>query len=257
MIEKLGQNFNWNHASLQDFPYLAADELHLWWLPLHLDHTQLKPALHLLSDIQRDKYHRRATAQLKQNYLAGRYYLLNLLAAYTEQAPSEVRLSYSRLNKPSLSDPSLAVEFNFTDTNGYGVFAFSRGRQVGVDIESRARKINFKAIADRRFTKQELEFVYQNGELNTQRCLAIWTRKEAYGKATGLGINFKMNQQNLYSAENDAHQHTFLDSDGEPWRCLQLQLGEQMIASVVHQQHQELAVKSFKSLTIDSSDAER
>jgi 4'-phosphopantetheinyl transferase len=253
MIEKLGQNLNWNDVSLHSFPSLTPDELHLWWLPLHLAPPQLKPALHLLSDIQRDKYHRRATAQLKQNYLAGRYYLLNLLAAYTKQAPDEVLLSYSRLNKPSLSDSSLSLEFNFTDTNGYGVFAFSRGRQVGVDMESRARKINFKAIADRRFTEQELEFVYQNGELNTQRCLAIWTRKEAYGKATGLGINFKMNQRNLYSAEGDVHQHTFLDGDGKPWRCLQFQLDEQMIASVVHHQHQELVVKSFKSLHIDTN----
>ncbi|MFQ3245393.1 MAG: 4'-phosphopantetheinyl transferase [Arenicella sp.] len=257
MMEKLGRNFNWNDASLQAFPYLAANELHLWWLPLELDQPQVRPALDLLSDIQRDKYHRRATTELQQNYLAGRYYLLNLLAAYTEQSPSEVLLSYSRLNKPSLSDPSLALEFNFTDTNGCGVFAFSRGRQVGVDIESRSRKINFKAIADRRFTRQELEFVYQNGELNTQRCLAIWTRKEAYGKATGQGINFKMNQRNLYSAENDVHQHDFLDGNGEPWRCLQLQLGDQLIASVVHQEHQDLTVKTFKSLHINAGDTER
>lgn len=256
-MEKLGENFNWNDASLQAFPHLDADELHLWWLPLELDQAQIRPALDLLSDIQRDKYHRRASDQLKQNYLAGRYYLLNLLAAYTQQLPSEVLLSYSRLNKPSLSDPSLAVEFNFTDTDGYGVFAFSLGRQVGVDIESRARKINFKAIADRRFTQQELEFVYQNGKVNTERCLAIWTRKEAYGKATGLGINFKMNQRNLYSHNNDVHQHKFRDSDGELWRCLQVQLGDQFIASVVHQQHRELTVKTFKSLHINASDPER
>ncbi|MFT6407188.1 MAG: 4'-phosphopantetheinyl transferase [Arenicella sp.] len=250
MIEKLGQNLNWNNVSLQAFPLLMPNELHLWWVPLQLDHSQLKPALHLLSDIQRDKYHRRATAELKQNYLAGRYYLLHLLGAYTEQPPSDVLLSYSRLNKPSLSDSSLALEFNFTDTNGYGVFAFSRGRQVGVDIESRTRKINFKAIADRRFTKQELAFVYQNGELNRQRCLAIWTRKEAFGKATGLGINFKMNQQNMYSNESDAYQHTFADEHNTPWRCLQLQLGDQFIASVVHQEHQDLSIKAFNSLQI-------
>jgi 4'-phosphopantetheinyl transferase len=250
MIEELGQKLHWNDVSLHSFPPLCADELHLWWLPLNLEHTKLKSALHLLSDIQRDKYHRRATAQLKQNYLAGRYYLLNLLGAYTQQAPNEVMLSYSRLNKPSLSDSSLAVEFNFTDSKGYGVFAFSRGRSVGVDIECRAREINFKAIADRRFTEQELAFVYQDGSLNKQRCLAIWTRKEAFGKATGLGINFKMNQRNLYSADDHAYQHKFRDNDNIPWRCLQLQLGDQFIASVVHQEHHELAVKSFKSLQI-------
>ena len=255
MIEKLGQNFNWNDASLQTFPTLKADELHIWWLPLHLDHTQLKSAFHLLSDIQRDKYHRRATAQLKQNYLAGRYYLLQLLGAYTNQSPNQVLLSYSRLNKPSLtesseSNSSLAVEFNFTDTEGYGVFAFSRGRQLGVDIESRTREINFEAIAERRFTQRELTFVYQNGELNKQRCLAIWTRKEAFGKATGVGINFKMNQQNLVGDQDHTKHYKFLDTHGAPWCCLPLQLDDQLVASVVHQYHSDLNVKAFKSLKI-------
>jgi hypothetical protein len=66
-----------------------------------------------------------------------------------------------------------------------------------------------------------------------------------------------MNQRNLYSAENDVHQHDFLDGNGEPWRCLQLQLGDQLIASVVHQEHQDLTVKTFKSLHINAGDTER
>ncbi len=249
MIEKLGKSLNWDMASIKLFPDLNDDELHIWWLPLELDNAQSVRALSLLSDIQRDKYHRRLTPELRYRYLAGRFYLLNLLGAYTRTDPEEVLLSYSRLNKPSLSDQSFGLEFNFTDTDGYGAFAFSKSRQLGIDIESLDRKANFKAIAERRFTKQELEFVYQNGQLNSQRCLSIWTRKEAFGKATGKGINFQMNEQNLYTADDCDHEHRFQDSDGTYWRCLQLLLGDRFISSVVHEQHQELSIKAFNSLT--------
>lgn len=253
MIEKFGLPLNWTDVNAESFPELSDKQLHIWWLPLRLDSSQSKIALSLLSDIQRDKYQRRASAVLKQHYLAGRYYLLNLLAAYTDQTPNEILLSYSRLNKPSLSDASLGVEFNFTDTNGYGAFAFSKSRQVGIDIECLQRTANFKAIAERRFTEQELAYVYQDGTLNRQRCLGIWTRKEAFGKATGMGINFKMNQRNLYdTAASDDHQHEyrFQDDEGTHWRCLQLQFGNQFISSVVHEQHQELELKAFKSLQL-------
>ena len=145
------------------------------------------------------------------------------------------------------------MEFNFTDTEGYGAFVFSKFRQVGIDIESRQRTANFTAIVDRRFTEQERAYVYQDGKLNHQRCVSIWTRKEAFGKATGMGINFQMNQRNLYDATasvDDAHEYRFQDDEGTDWRCLQLQFGSQFISSVVHQQHHELELKAFKSFEI-------
>lgn len=249
MIEIFGQDLNWSDASLSSFPSLGENELHIWWLPLQLDYSQSETALNLLSDIQRDKYHRRSSEQLRQNYLAGRYFLLNLLGAYAQKCPNEIRLSYSRLNKPSVSDSTIGLEFNFTDTEGFGVFVFTKHRQVGVDIESLYRKSNFKAIAERRFTQQELDYVYQDGELNTQRCLCIWTRKEAFGKATGMGINFQMNQRNLYGGRARG-EHRFEDEHGVKWRCLQLQLGKSFISSVVHEQHTELELKAFRSFKV-------
>jgi len=248
MIEKTAKTCTWKHARINSFPVLQDNELHLWWLPLSLNTAQSELALGLLSDIQRDKYHRRSTNELKQVYLAGRYYLLNLLGAYTQRQPSEVLLSYSRLNKPSLSDASSDLEFNFTDTGGYGVFAFSRGRQVGIDIERLNRQANFEAIVNRRFTEQEREFVYHNGEINNRRCICIWTRKEAFGKATGVGINFQMNKRNLYDAQGNGHEYQFEDSERNSWSCLQLALGEEFVSSVVYEGHEQLTLQTFKSL---------
>lgn len=258
MSETLGHCPNWQKVLLTTPPILEADEVHIWWLPLTLTAQQSEEALGLLSELQRDKYHRRATQDLKHAYLAGRYYLLHLLGAYSKQSAKEVQLSYSRLNKPRLSDPKLDIDFNYTDTYGthhsVGVFAFSKGRSLGVDIESRARDIDVRKIVEKRFSKQEQAFVRAAGGVNRERALSIWTRKEAYGKATGNGINFKMNAENLvYSdTQNIAGESNFSfafnDSADQPWRCEQFQLGDEFIACVVHAGHQKLTFKTFDSL---------
>jgi len=145
-------------------------------------------AIDLLSDIQRDKYNRRVNAELKRSYLAGRYYLLNLLSLYTNCTASEVELSYTRLNKPYLSDLDSQLEFNFTDTvyqdQYFGLFGFSRSGAIGVDIESRHRDIDLSKLMKKRFTELEQKYIkVDENRINKARGLSIWTRKEAYGKA--------------------------------------------------------------------------
>jgi 4'-phosphopantetheinyl transferase len=248
MIEQLGKTLDWQTASTNEFPILGGSEVHLWWLPLRLTQIQSDHALDWLSDIQRDKYARRATPALQQSYLAGRYYLLSLLGAYIGAQPRDVLLSYSRLNKPYLSHHDQNIEFNFTDTSAqgesFGVFAFSRNRAVGVDIEALDRRSDFSAIADKRFSKDEL--IKVGTPLDPGKFLAIWTRKEAYGKAAGLGINFKMNQRNL--VDGDRHDLGIVDDKQDQWQLSQIALGERFISALVYSGAQSLSIKAFSSL---------
>ena len=249
MKEHYGLKPNWQQPQGQEHPNLTDHCIHLWWLPLTLNNQQQDVALTLLSDIQRDKYHRRRTPQRKNTYLAGRYYLLNLLAQYTKQDADEILLSYNPLNKPYLTNDKHKLQFNFTDTNldnqCHGLFVFCKAKHIGVDIESLQRKANFSAISAQRFTAGEQNYVTdQNGQIDRQRCLAIWTRKEAYGKAIGKGINFKMNQVEL--VKNDAHEVKF-NVDGQDWRLAQLQLNDQLISCVAYQGHQPLKIIAFNS----------
>jgi 4'-phosphopantetheinyl transferase len=248
MIKQLGKTLDWQTASTNAFPVLGDQEIHLWWLPLSLAPAQAEQALNWLSDIQRDKYARRVTPKLQQSYLAGRYYLLTLLGAYTGAQPNEVMLSYSRLNKPYLSLHEQNIEFNFTDTSSqgesFGLFAFSRNRAVGVDIEALDRRSDFSAIASKRFSQEEL--VQVGTPLDPERFLAIWTRKEAYGKATGLGINFKMNQRNLVEGSN--HELSIVDGNQDQWQISQMALGKRFISALVYAGSQSLSMKAFNSL---------
>ena len=269
MIEQIGVSFDWQSVNAKTFPSLSDNELHLWWLPLTLNQQESERALTLLSDIQRDKYHRRMTPELKQSYLAGRYYLLTLLGLYTNCDPEDVELSYSRLNKPYLSHKETHLQFNFTDTvyeNDYfGLFGFTRAGAVGVDIESRYRDMDLTKLIARRFTASERDYIIENdGHINQARGLSVWTRKEAYGKATGQGINFKMNQQNLVDSLNIADPlktvdpleaqkaptggFNFIDKNSEKWRCLPMHLDDHFVATCVYAGDKPLRVSAFNSL---------
>lgn len=255
MTEQTGLSLDWQSTSIKHFPRLEFGALHLWWLPLTLSHEQSQQALTFLSDIQRDKYHRRASPQLQQSYLAGRYYLMTLLGQYTNCNPEAVKLSYSRLNKPYISNNESTLKFNFTDTHFqdqyFGLFGFCHELEIGVDIESHHRDIDLRRIVERRFTTDEQNFVNDNGSINKHRGLSIWTRKEAYGKAIGKGINFKMNQQNLVSDDYSTDSaFNFKDSQKRKWRCQPLSLGHDFVASCVYEGHKELTISAFNSLHI-------
>ncbi len=177
---------------------------------MRLTDEQRDTALRYLNDHQRSRYERRPTAAQKDAYLAGRYYLFELLSAYCGTRASELTLAYSRLNKPYLRPNPFNITFNFTDSNSptesIGIYAFTRTVNIGVDIESRHRRGNFTSIARRKFSAQEqLHVTDSQGNVDAERFLALWTRKEAYGKATGVGVNYKMNTLDLLSPG----QHTF------------------------------------------------
>jgi len=252
MQTQFGHHPSWEAVTMSNFPQLTAGELHLWWLPLSLDDGQYEKASKLLSHSQLEKYNRRSSAADKKSYLAGRFYLLHLLAAYANCNADEVRLNYSRLGKPSLQDSEQNLNFNFTDTPGkdgnHGLFVFSLDGQVGVDMENLSRDINLSRIVEKRYSTAEQALVSSEGELNHQLALSIWTRKEAYGKAISKGINFKMNAENLVNG--DSTSFTFKDSKAKAWRCEQFQIGDEFVACVVHEGHQKSGFKTFNSFTI-------
>ena len=242
----------WAATDLGQSRQLSTQEVHLWCLPLTLDSAERALAISWLNAKQRDKFERRLTPQLQQTYLAGRYFMLRLLSAYTNVHPGSVRISYSRLNKPFLASNHHNIEFNYSDTvtaeGNIGLFALSRTRAVGVDIESLSRRTNFAPIVAKRFSAAESAYVTApDGEVNAERFLAYWTRKEAYGKATGKGINFTMRELDLASPTRFELDFMSDEKPARPFRLQQIQLQNEYIAALVHETHQPLEINAFMS----------
>lgn len=251
ILNKLAVSLDWRSAALAKPPTLNKGELHIWCLPLTLSTDQQSQTLSWLSDQQINKYSRRRTTQLQEAYLAGRYYLLSLLAAYSNCRPEDIKLSYTHLNKPYLSGSNSHLHFNFTDTQSgsesIGLLAFCLDQEVGVDVEALDRRNRFELIAQKRFTPEEQALVInKDGTTNTDEFLCVWTRKEASGKATGQGINFKMNQRNL--VDDLSPTVDYWDEQRRAWRLTQLRLESKFIGCVAHSGHTPLKIKAFNQL---------
>ncbi len=97
--------------------------------------------------------------------------------------------------KPSLLYPYSSLRFNISHSHGQVVIAFAQGREVGIDIEVTNRIGDLRDIAKSSFSSLEIRSLENlSGEKFASRFFEIWTLKEAYIKARGLGFNLPLDE---------------------------------------------------------------
>src|SRR5688572_1298842 len=106
--------------------------------------------------------------------------------------------------KPSISGKSGdEIKFNFSHSSDLAVYAFSRGREIGVDIELIQSFLIDEQIAAQCLTHRETEFLNMLPENSkAQFFFNCWTGKEAYLKASGKGLSFPANQVETLPSQN-------------------------------------------------------
>lgn len=124
----------------------------------------------------------------RRNFLFCRSMLRMLLASYLGISPAELRFAYSAHGKPSLSVPADNLQFNLSRSNGAVVYAFSRGRRVGVDVEFIRHDLNVEEIATWFSSIAEQMDI---GQSSDKYCsfFHCWTRKEAFVKGRGKRLS--------------------------------------------------------------------
>ncbi len=188
-------------------PTLEAGQIHLWWVPLSIDNELQKKFTAELNQHQRQKFNRIKSLQRQRHYVAGRGYLNQLLRHYAGRQAS-IEMVFGEHGKPALQENPQQLFFNFTDTNGFGLFAFALSSELGVDVEHAMRDGEFARIVERRFAPEE-QYLQDRSMSEFLRC---WTRKEAYGKAIGRGLSYPLRQ---YSVCEDLSKSEFAVPDGE------------------------------------------
>ncbi len=102
-------------------------------------------------------------------------------------APSAVPLVAPTDRKPWIE--GTALHFSASRSGGCGAVAVSWSGGLGVDVEEVRDGLDPLRFAARWYTPAERRSVEAApAELRNRRCLEIWTRKEAYLKATGTGL---------------------------------------------------------------------
>ena len=153
---------------LPDFINLKSD------LEEFLDSTELDRA---------ERFHKKLD---RNRFIIFRSILKFVLAAHTKLDVKDIYLDYHLNKKPYLaSHPWL--HFNISHSEDFAVIAISRN-MVGIDIEYISEDFNFTNLLPNIFNEKEILGI-QNAVNKKHAFYTLWTRKEAFVKALGKGID--------------------------------------------------------------------
>ena len=156
--------------------------------------------------------------------------LLRVLAArYLDRLPAAIAFDAGEFGKPHMSGMDEGrLAFNLSHSGDLMLVAFARSGRVGVDVERWSGALGAPErarIAISVFSAGEQEALAQLPPALRQAAFyAVWTRKEAYVKATGHGISRGLDHFEV-SVHPDAaciRSDSSVESGVAHWRCFDL-----------------------------------
>jgi len=170
---------------------LEEREVQVWAAPLEATAEGLDKFARTLAPEEHERAGRFLFDRDRERFVVGRGLLRAILGRYLGAEPAEIALAYGPHGKPTL-DGAFAgnrLAFNVAHSAGLAVVAVARDCVLGVDVE-RVRDLgNAAEMADRFFSPREsAELRALPDDQRPAAFIHLWTRKEAFLKATGRGI---------------------------------------------------------------------
>jgi medium-chain acyl-[acyl-carrier-protein] hydrolase len=210
------------NSSPPDSGRLNRDEVHVWCSPLDQPPEVLHRLSGLLAAEERDRAERYYSPTDRNRYLAGRGLLRTILGRYLRRDPGSLRFAYNPQGKPFLASETGAegLRFNVAHSHGLALYAISRGREVGVDLERMRPECASEEIAERFFSAEEVLMLRGLApDVRREAFFRCWTRKEAYLKAMGKGLSFPLDAFAVSLAPGEpARLLSVRDDPEEVWR---------------------------------------
>jgi 4'-phosphopantetheinyl transferase len=150
----------------------------------------------LLSAEEKERASRFRLEAARRDYVVARGLLRVILGRYLKMNPSQLHFSYGPQGKPRLVAFAGHVDlrFNVSHSQGLALFAFTQGREIGVDLECIRTELDREAIAARVLSPTEQQALNGLPAIKRRRAFyRLWTCKEAYVKATGKGLSLELN----------------------------------------------------------------
>src|SRR5262245_21998286 len=125
-------------------------------------------------------------------FLATRTLVRVVLASYRPVAPPAWRFRTNEFGCPAI-DPPDSLRFNVANHPTLIALAVRDGAELGVDLEPATRAIDILSVADTAFAPAEVTALRDLPEAaRADRALSLWTLKESYIKARGMGLSLPL-----------------------------------------------------------------
>ena len=178
-------------------PALKAHEIHVWAARLDVSPATREHLAATLSLSEQERAARFHFERHRQRFTTARGLLRVLLGHYLERDPRELEFGYGAAGKPSLSGSASdkALQFNLTHSEDLALVAVTDAGQVGIDVERIRPMKDADEFVARFFSEREhASFKRLPESQKPTAFFTLWTRKEAWLKATGEGIAQSLNR---------------------------------------------------------------
>jgi 4'-phosphopantetheinyl transferase len=179
----------------------------------------------------------------RRQYVVSHVMVRRVLALESGIPESEAVIWRSSRGRPFLQKPpgglprgGRELDFNLSHAGGHNLLGVARRHRIGVDVERLDRGEQGLDGVVHAFAAQERAWVLKAppGRARDVRVLRLWTLKEAYSKARGLGLGLSFDSFS-FELDEDRGVRAFLpphDDLAQRWRFVELEPAPGVLAAV-------------------------
>lgn len=170
-------------------------ETHVWSHTIHFDDPFLREAPYMLSSEESTRAAKYHFEKDRRVYEAGHVLIRKILSHYTNIEASKLELSPIVNTKPELLKSPFNIHFNISHSGNKILVAVGFLTDVGIDVEKVIPDFDTDGFAEANYHPNEVSHLHTlKDEAETDYFYQIWTRKEAWLKLTGEGVNDKLKE---------------------------------------------------------------
>lgn len=187
--------------------------VYIWEGRLDVDPAVTAEARTLLSSRERARADRFVYDHHRRRYTVAQAHLRRVLGDQTGDHPANICFQYGEHGKPFLADGPV---FNQSHSSERVMIGVATGGRLGIDIEKRRTVRLMSEIAGKNFAPDESEFFHRTPSPDRQRVFfKLWTCKEAFLKALGVGLTEPLRSFAVDPSRNPQNTLVQADAHGE------------------------------------------
>ena len=181
---------------------LLPHQLHIWCVEhTKIDDSKLLEQYHACLDHEEKKKQARFRfAEHRHQYLISRALVRTVLSLYAgDVSPEKWRFNSNKYGRPFIANPGYQhIKFNLSHTKGLMTLSVVLHHDTGIDVEWVRYENNVLGLANRYFSPKEYQVLRALPErVQKKHFFDLWTLKEAYIKACGMGLSIPLNHFNF------------------------------------------------------------
>lgn len=184
--------YKFEHDATDDFAYNEA-RIDVWHYSLLETHDE---DYLILNQEEQDRANRYYFEKHKRRFIKARATLRLILSRYLNINPKHITFTSNAYGKPALLHDT-SLQFNLSHSGEHALLAIGAKHPLGIDLECFSAR-PYEGIAQEMFSQRENQAFKQIPDaLKTLTFFHIWSQKEAFIKAAGLGLSYPTKQFNV------------------------------------------------------------